>query len=37
MSRYNFKSIESKWQTFWEENKSFKVETDPSKKKILLS
>lgn len=34
MSRYNFKSIESKWQTFWEENKSFKVETDPSKKKF---
>tara|TARA_B100000035_G_scaffold57174_1_gene45452 strand:+ start:243 stop:2777 length:2535 start_codon:yes stop_codon:yes gene_type:complete len=34
MSRYNFKSIESKWQTFWEENKSFKVETDLSKKKF---
>ena len=37
MSRYNFKSIEAKWQKYWEKNKSFKVKTDPSKKKILLS
>ena len=34
MSRYNFKSIEKKWQNYWEENKSFKVKTDPSKKKF---
>ena len=34
MSRYNFKSIEKKWQNYWEENKSFKVETDTSKKKF---
>ena len=34
MSRYNFKSVETKWQNYWEKNKSFKVETDPSKKKF---
>ena len=37
MSRYNFKSIEAKWQDYWEKNKSFQVQTDTSKKKILLS
>ena len=34
MNRYNFKSIEKKWQSFWEKNKSFRVKTDPSKKKF---
>ena len=34
MSRYNFKSIEAKWQNYWEKNKSFKVKTDTSKKKF---
>ena len=34
MNRYNFKSIETKWQNYWEKNKSFKVKTDPSKKKF---
>ena len=34
MSRYNFKSIEKKWQNYWEKNKSFKVKTDTSKKKF---
>ena len=34
MSRYNFKSIETKWQDYWEKNKSFKVKTDTSKKKF---
>ena len=34
MDRYNFKITEEKWQNFWEKNKSFKVETDPSKKKF---
>ena len=34
MSRYNFKSIEAKWQNYWEKNKSFEVKTDPSKKKF---
>ncbi|MFP4637703.1 MAG: leucine--tRNA ligase [Spirochaetaceae bacterium] len=30
MERYPFSSIEKKWQRFWEENKVFKVEEDPS-------
>ncbi|WP_440916818.1 leucine--tRNA ligase [Candidatus Pelagibacter sp.] len=34
MNRYNFKSIETKWQNYWDKNKSFKVKTDPSKKKF---
>ena len=34
MSRYNFKSVETKWQNYWEKNKSFKVKTDHSKKKF---
>ena len=34
VDRYNFKNVEQKWQNFWEKNKSFKVETDPSKKKF---
>ena len=34
VDRYNFKTVEQKWQNFWEKNKSFKVETDPSKKKF---
>ena len=25
MERYNFKTVESKWQKFWDENKSFKT------------
>ena len=28
--------IEEKWQKYWEENKSFKVEEDPSKEKYYL-
>ena len=34
MTRYNFKLIETKWQNHWEKNKSFKVKTDPTKKKF---
>ena len=34
MTRYNFKLIESKWQSYWEKNEIFKVKTDPSKKKF---
>ena len=36
MNRYNFKTIENKWQKFWEQNKSFQTKTDKKKKKILL-
>ena len=34
MERYNFKIVESKWQSFWSENNSFKVKRDNSKKKF---
>ena len=34
MDRYNFKTIEQKWQKFWENNNSFKTKTDKSKKKF---
>ena len=34
MNRYNFKLVEAKWQNYWEKNKSFKVQTDSSKKKF---
>ncbi|MDY7027417.1 MAG: leucine--tRNA ligase [Spirochaetota bacterium] len=30
MSKYPFTRIEKKWQDFWEENKTFKVNEDPS-------
>ena len=33
MSRYNFKTIEQKWQDFWEKNNSFKSELNKDKKK----
>ena len=34
MERYNFKIVESKWQSFWSENNSFKVKRDNNKKKF---
>ena len=34
MSRYNFKLVEKKWQKFWEDNKTFKVTVDKTKKKF---
>ncbi len=34
MERYNFKSIESKWQKIWEEKKIFSVKVDKNKKKF---
>jgi len=34
MERYNFKIVESKWQSFWSKNNSFKVERDNKKKKF---
>ena len=33
MSRYNFKTIEQKWQDLWEKNNSFKSELNKDKKK----
>ncbi len=32
--KYDYKSIENKWQKYWEENQSFKVEIDKSKPKF---
>ena len=34
MERYNFKTVEKKWQDFWEKNNSFKAEIDKDKKKF---
>ncbi len=34
MDRYNFKSVEEKWQNFWQENKTFEVKIDKNKKKF---
>jgi len=34
VDRYNFRSIEEKWQKYWDENKSFKSKIDKSKKKF---
>ncbi len=34
MERYNFKTVEDKWQKYWQENKSFKSEVDKDKKKF---
>ena len=34
MDRYNFKSIEEKWQKFWLDNKTFKAKIDKTKKKF---
>ncbi len=36
MTPYEPNSIEAKWQAYWEEHKSFKVELDSSKKKYYL-
>ena len=34
MDRYNFKSVEEKWQKFWDENKTFQTVKDKNKKKF---
>ena len=34
MERYNFKSIEEKWQKTWEKNKTFSTKIDRNKKKF---
>ena len=33
---YNFKEIEKKWQSYWKENRTYKVEVDPSKPKYYV-
>ena len=34
MERYNFKSVEEKWQKYWEEKKIFKTKSDKNLKKF---
>jgi len=34
VERYNFKTVEEKWQSFWLKNKSFKTEINSNKKKF---
>ena len=34
MSRYNFNSIEKKWQEYWEKNKTFQTKKNHNKKKF---
>ncbi len=34
MDRYNFKSVEEKWQKFWEKNKTFSTRIEKNKKKF---
>ena len=34
MDRYNFKTVEQKWQKFWDQNKTFKTSTNKSKEKF---
>jgi len=34
VERYNFKSVESYWQNYWEENNFFKTKLDKNKKKF---
>ena len=40
MAKYPFESIESKWQAYWEKNKTFKVTEDTkfetSKRRYVL-
>ena len=31
---YDFRTIEAKWQHYWDENKTFNVEADPARKKF---
>ena len=35
MERYNFKSVEDKWQKFWEQKKAFTTKLDKNKKKFF--
>ena len=34
VERYNFKTVEEKWQKFWDKNKTFKTKIDKNKKKF---
>lgn len=34
--RYDFKSIEEKWQNFWQKNNTYQVDEDPSREKYYV-
>ena len=34
LDRYNFKTVEEKWQHYWENKKTFKAEVIEDKKKV---
>ena len=34
MDRYNFKTVENKWQQYWENKKTFSTKIDDNKKKF---
>lgn len=36
MAEYNHREIEKKWQKYWEENQTYKVEADPSRPKYYV-
>ena len=36
MERYNFNSVELKWQKTWDINKTFQTKVDKSKKKFYV-
>jgi len=36
MARYNFKETESKWQSYWDQNQTFKVTEDQDKEKYYV-
>ncbi|WP_135081266.1 leucine--tRNA ligase [Terasakiella sp. SH-1] len=36
MARYNFKETESKWQSYWDKNETFKVTEDPEREKYYV-
>jgi leucyl-tRNA synthetase len=35
MERYNFKTVEKKWQNFWDNNKTFVAQLDKNKKNFI--
>ena len=36
MKRYNFKTVEQKWQNFWSDNKSYEAKINKNKKFYCL-
>jgi leucyl-tRNA synthetase len=34
VERYNFKTVEKKWQQYWKDKKTFSAKVDKDKKKL---